>query len=231
MIEKIKMGPKIPEMVTERLLDSIFKKTLKIGQELPSEKELCELLGVSRGSLRESLAIMEFLGIIENERKKRIVVRDQVRAEKVLSLIKISNKSELIYDFIELRKVLEPFSVELAIMRAKADELKELEMAIFELQEEKDARVIKANQRFHIGIAKATHNALLALTEELLMHILDSFRQRVWFSLERKKQVIEEHRNIYEAICKKDVSRARDCMLEHLGQVEKAIKDSSSIKR
>ena len=187
------------------------------------------MLDVSRGSLRESLAIMEFLGIIESKRKKRIVVRDQLRAEKVLSLIKISNKPELIYDFIEFRKVLETFSVELAGGRAKREDLNEIEKAIIELEKDKKRTTIRANLRFHIGIAKATHNALLALIEELLMRVLDSFRQRVRSSPERTVQVVEEHRKIYQAMCERDVSAAREYMREHLVNVEKAIKESGLV--
>lgn len=229
MIDRVEAGPKMPEVITRHLLQSIFKKKIKVGEKLPSEKDLCEMLGVSRGSLRESLAIMEFLGIIENKRKKRIVVRDQLRAERVLSLIKISDKPELIYDFIEIRKALEIFNVELATMRATPQDLREIGDAIEELRGYKDKISIKANQRFHIGIAKGTHNALLALIEELLMHVLDSFRQRVRFPPERKEQVIEEHEKIFKAVCEKDAQRAKALMLEHLGKVQESIEVSGLV--
>jgi len=229
MLERIKTGPKIPEMVTGSLLRSIFENKLKIGEELPSEKDLCELLGVSRGSLREGLAIMEFMGIIESEKKKRIIVRDQFRAEKILSLLKLSDKSELIYDFIEFRKAVETFSVELAISRGAAEELEGIENALIELEKQPDTFFVEANQKFHITIAKATHNPLLVLIEELLMHILDSFRKRVESSPERKKQVITEHRKIYEAIREKDVSLAKNRVLEHLARVEESIEVSGLV--
>jgi GntR family transcriptional repressor for pyruvate dehydrogenase complex len=229
MIDRVEAGPKMPEVITRHLLQSIFKKKIKVGEKLPSEKDLCEMIGVSRGSLRESLAIMEFMGIIENKRKKRIVVRDQLRAERVLSLIKISDKPELIYDFIEIRKALEIFNVELATMRATPQDLREIGDAIEELRGYKDKISIKANQRFHIGIAKATHNALLALIEELLMHVLDSFRQRVRFSPERKEQVIGEHEKIFKAVCEKDAQRAKALMLEHLGKVQESIEVSGLV--
>jgi GntR family transcriptional repressor for pyruvate dehydrogenase complex len=223
MFDKVEARPKMPDVITRNLLQSIFKKKIKVGEELPSEKELCEMIGVSRGSLREGLAIMEFMGIIENKKKKRIVVRDYLRAERVLSLIKISNKPELIYDIIEIRKALEVINVELALMRATAQDLDEIGDALDEFRNCKEETIsIKPNQRFHIAIAKATHNALFALIEELLMHILDSFRQSVRFSPERREKVIEEHENIFKAICEKDTNKAKSFMLEHLEKVHES---------
>ncbi len=227
MLQKIEERPKIPERVTEHLLQSISKKTIKIGDELPPEKDLAELLGVSRGSLRESLAIMEFLGIIENRKKRRIVVRDHVRAENLFSLIRISDKKELIYDLIEFRKVFEALCVELACLRATSEELRAIKTGITRLENERDYDIIlKGNQTFHIRIARATHNSVLALIEELLMHVFHSFRKRVTYSRARKRQVWEEHLKLYEAIFDRDVTRAKKLMLRHLLHGEKEIKGS-----
>jgi len=231
MLQKIEVNRKIPEKVTESLLESISKKRIKIGEELPPEKELAELLDVSRGSLRESLAIMEFLGIIENRKKKRIVVRDQLRAENLFSLIKISDKKELIYDLIEFSKIFTTLCVKLACLRATNKELSEIEKGIIRLEKEQDYdAIIKANHNFHINIAKATHNPLIVLIEELLMHVMDSFRKRVKLSDERKRRILEEHMKIYKAVSEKDVTRAGKFMIEHLVNAEKEIKRSDSQK-
>ena len=231
MLQKIEANRKIPERVTESLLQSISKKRIKIGEELPPEKDLAELLDVSRGSLRESLAIMEFLGIIENRKKRRIVVRDQLRAENLLSLIKISDKKELIYDLIEFGKVFRTLCVKLACLRATNKELNEIEKGIIRLEKEQDYdAIIKANQDFHINIAKATHNPFIALIEELLMHVMDSFRKRVKLSERRKRQILEEHMKIFKAISDKDVAHARKFMIEHLINAEREIKLSDSQK-
>lgn len=228
ILQKIEETRKIPERVTENLLQSISKKAIKIGEELPPEKDLSELLGVSRGSLRESLAIMEFLGIIENKKKRRIVVRDHVRAENLFSLIRISDKKELIYDLIEFRKVFEALCVELACLRATNEELGDIKGGIRRLEKERDYdMVLKGNQTFHINIAKATHNSVLALIEEMLMHVFDSFRKRVTYSSERERQVREEHLKIYKAVFDRDVTRARKLMLRHLLNGEKEIKGSN----
>lgn len=67
---------KISELVLQTIFDSISEGKIKLGEELPPERDLSEMLGISRGSLRESLAILEFLGIIENRGNRKVVVRD-----------------------------------------------------------------------------------------------------------------------------------------------------------
>lgn len=59
-------SPKIPELIMQSLIGAIEAGHIHVGEELPSERELAESLGVGRGSLRECLAILEFLGAIES---------------------------------------------------------------------------------------------------------------------------------------------------------------------
>lgn len=62
-LEKIRfVSPKIPELVMQALISAIESGQIQVGEELPSERDLAEHLGVGRGSLRECLAILEFFG-------------------------------------------------------------------------------------------------------------------------------------------------------------------------
>ena len=55
-------GPKVPELVMDSLLKAMEAGTIRVGEELPPERDLAEALGISRNSLRECLAIMNFMG-------------------------------------------------------------------------------------------------------------------------------------------------------------------------
>jgi len=223
MLKKIKQNPKIPQLVTENVYDSIVNKRIKVGDELPSEKELSEMFEISRGSLREGLAILEFFGVIESKKNRRIVIRDRLRTEKILSLFKISNNKDIILDFMEIRKIFEAFSVKLACSRASKYDLNMMKKYIDELAKQDNLVDTRLNQCFHNTIARATHNSFIALVEELLMHVLDSFRKRVVSDKSRKDKIVREHRNIYEAIKSGDVNQAQEKMLEHLDNVLKEI--------
>ena len=69
-------APKIPELVMQALIEAIESGHIRVGEELPSERDLAETLGVGRGSLRECLAILEFLGAIQIRSNRKVVVRD-----------------------------------------------------------------------------------------------------------------------------------------------------------
>ena len=58
-LQKIQHSPKkLPQLVAQALIDALESGQIQVGQELPSERDLAEMLGVGRGSLRECLAIL-----------------------------------------------------------------------------------------------------------------------------------------------------------------------------
>ena len=91
-LEKIQYNsPKVPELVMQALIAAIDNGSISVGGELPSERELAETLGVGRGSLRECLAILEFLGAIETRGNRKIVARDADYIQKAISFVRVSN--------------------------------------------------------------------------------------------------------------------------------------------
>ena len=94
-LEKIQyVSPKIPELVMQALISAIESGQIRVGEELPSERDLAEHLGVGRGSLRECLAILEFLGAIENRGSRKKVARDADYIRRAASFVRISNQLE-----------------------------------------------------------------------------------------------------------------------------------------
>ena len=76
-LEKIQNeSPKIPELVMRSLIAAIESGQIRVGEDLPSERDLAESLGVGRGSLRECLAVLEFLDAIESKGNRKRVAKD-----------------------------------------------------------------------------------------------------------------------------------------------------------
>ena len=98
-------NPKLPQLVSQALIDAIESGQIQVGQELPSERDLAETLGVSRGALRECLAILEFLGAIEKQGYRKIVLRGADYIRKVMSFIQVSVQADKQDEFNEFRKV------------------------------------------------------------------------------------------------------------------------------
>lgn len=72
-IEKIQQNnaPRVPELIMQALVKAIEDGHIRVGEDMPSERDLAEMLGVGRGSLRECLAILEFLGAIDSRGNRK----------------------------------------------------------------------------------------------------------------------------------------------------------------
>ena len=105
-LEKIQnVSPKIPELVMQALINAIESGQIRVGEDLPSERDLAERLGIGRGSLRECLAILEFLGAIEANGNRKRVARDADFIRQAISFVRVSNQLDAREDFNEFRRV------------------------------------------------------------------------------------------------------------------------------
>jgi GntR family transcriptional repressor for pyruvate dehydrogenase complex len=215
---------KISELVLQTIFDSISEGKIKLGEELPPERDLSEMLGISRGSLRESLAILEFLGIIENRGNRKVVVRDAERVKKTLSILKLSYQKDIFLDYLEFRRAVEALAAELACLRATEEDIKKIKEAVKDLED--DPENIDADYRFHISLAEASHNVFLVAIEEFMVSILESSRNRAMQKPGRKFEIIKENKEIVNAIEQRDVKLAREKMLVHLSNIEQYTKNS-----
>lgn len=209
---------KIPEKVMWALIDAIEKGQIKVGEELTSERDLAEMLGVGRGSLRECLGIMEFLGAIENRGYRKVVVRDADYIRRMISLLRISGQEGIQDDFSEFRRVTETAIAELASLRATEEDKKQLRQALDALEE--DPIDYMNDVRFHDTLAIASHNTMLAATIRLVNSMLGDIRVRFSGHEAYQKKTHASHCAIYEAVCSHDPVRAREEMEKHLQIVD-----------
>lgn len=222
ILKKIEDNPKIPEKIIDSLSREITCGNIKIGQELPAEIKMAEMLGVSRGSLREGLAILEFLGVITSQSRKKTLARDANKIKKLLNLIKLSYKQDIISDLLEFRRIMDIAIVSLACERATEKDISSLEENIECLREDPNDK--KADFQFHINLSKACHNTFFAAIEELLIYMYEIIRQKSSVVPGRKAEIIKEHEDILNAIKKRDIFLAREKTNYHLQNIEKVLK-------
>lgn len=218
-LEKIQFAsPKIPELVMKALISAIEAGHIRVGEELPSERDLAENLGVGRGSLRECLAILEFLGAIENRGNRKVVVRDADYIHKAISFVRVSNQSDTQKDFNEFRRINEVAIVELACQRATEEDLDAIYQAILHLEATPDDYM--TDVEFHDALAVASHNAMLAATIHLVNSMIADIRIRFFGLPDYQQRTQDSHRAIYEAVRDRDITRARRELIMHLAIVE-----------
>lgn len=218
--EKIQTSsPKIPELIMQSMINAIESGQIKVGDELPSERDLAERLGVGRGSLRECLAILEFLGAIESNGNRKKVSRDADYIRKAQSFVHVSNKVDSLDDFLEFRQYVEVAIAKLACQRANKDDLEAMRDAVERM--EKDPNDSTADIDFHDALAAASHNMMMAVVIHLVTSMIDNIRDRFLLQPEYLEKSQISHRELYEAVKAGDEQRAEKEMYNHLEIVRK----------
>lgn len=214
-IQKIKYtAPKVPDLIMQSLLSAMESGAIKVGDELPPERELAMILGVGRGSLRECLAILEYLNIIDTRGNRKVVVKDAQHFQKAVSFIRISDGNSSLQDSLEFRRAVEVAAVKLACERATEEDFAHLQEVLKRL--EGNLYDHEADIEFHQYLTMASHNTIFAATMDLFSSILMDIRIRYYKLPKYYQRTKESHRAIYEAVLSRDPERAAQEIENHL---------------
>jgi GntR family transcriptional repressor for pyruvate dehydrogenase complex len=214
---------KVSSQIAEQIRASILAGEFSPGEKLPPERELAEMFGVSRPSVREALNILTASGLVMSYQGGGTVVKSLVElsAGNPLSDL-IKGEQERALDVIEVRKCMEAWTSYYAAQRALPEDLRKLEKLLGEMERNlegmKPSQDIDAN--FHIVIAQATHNIVWLHLMQSIFDAMKEFQRGVWRVVyqteDDHRQLFQHHRAVYEAIRDRDADRARDAMLAHL---------------
>ena len=214
---------KVSSQIAEQIRGSILAGEFKPGDKLPPERELAELFGVSRPSVREALNVLASTGLVEAYQGGGTLVKSLVdlsQGTPLAELIKVERARAL--DVIEVRKGMESWTAFYAAQRALPDDLRKMEQVVAGMEQNltgmNSSEDLDAN--FHILIAKATHNIVWLHLMQSIFDSMKEFQQTVWRAVyltpEDHRLLFEHHRRILESIVAKDEAGARQAMLDHL---------------
>jgi DNA-binding FadR family transcriptional regulator len=191
----------------------------------PSERELAEHFGVSRGQIRETLAILEAMRIVERRAKSGIFLTTRTASVEALALFA---KAGLpldpiqIYEAVELRKIHEIKAAELASARATEENFDRLR-SILAASEQRIAAgetLAEEDRDFHLEIVRATQNTVFYRICSVY-YAMGERRLPIYFSdPERNLQSHSDHVKIFDALLKRDANLAQALMSAHLQGAE-----------
>lgn len=223
---------KVYELVCERLADWIGRN-LETGDPLPSERELGELYGVGRSSVREALRMLESRGLIETRGNGAFVVAPWRNPfQQSLSLVVEGGDVDRAQLF-EMRRMLEAEAAALAAERRSPDDVEAMRRATDLMERALDSaeEYIAADLRYHLAIAQATGN-------RLVLHLMEAIRERlremfgtVYRFPGGPQRSIAQHELITQSIAAGDGPRARALMTEHIERVERELAQLDTLDR
>jgi GntR family transcriptional repressor for pyruvate dehydrogenase complex len=214
---------KVSSQIADKIRASILAGEFTPGDKLPPERELAEMFGVSRPSVREALNMLAAAGLVTSYQGGGTVVMSLVETSTgnpLAELIRFQQERAL--DVIEVRKGMESWTAYYAAERALPEDLRRLEEIIDGMQGNlnglKPSEDLDAN--FHIVIARATHNIVWLHLMQSLFDAMKEFQQSVWRAVyltsEDHHLLFRHHSRIFDRIKARDPAGARDAMIEHL---------------
>lgn len=219
---------KVSAQIAEQIRTSILAGEFAPGDKLPPERELAEMFGVSRPSVREALNMLASSGLVMSYQGGGTVVLSLMETTSGNPLTElIRTQSARALDVIEVRKGLESWTAFYAAERALPEDIRRMEEIVAAMERNLDgmrsSEDIDAN--LHILIAKATYNIVWLHLMQTIFDGMKEFQQSVWRAVylthEDHQTLYAHHRRIFETIRDKNPEKARNAMLEHLSFAEK----------
>ena len=219
----------LTNQVVVQIEDMILSGELKVGEKLPSARDLCDMLGVSRPVISAAMIELSKLGFVRISPRQGIYVEDYMRKGTVETMSAVMQfhkgimKKEEIISLLQVRAAMENLCVKLVIEVATEEQLKEIAPLVAAIDVEDSRAAAEAIFTFHHELAVISGNILLPL-------VYYSFKSQSILLWEQScsyygvKENYEQKRRLYQAILDKDKREAETLVS---GSIAYAIKQLS----
>lgn len=223
--------PKSCDMLASKLREQILDGSIADGTMLPPERDLVEQTGLSRGSVREGLRILEAEGLIKT-RSGRYGGSTVTRPSGAM----VSNQINLfarvrgipLESIVQARVALEPTLARLAALNRTEEDLellREISRRI-EAAYENVPTYLDENVQWHCALAQASHNELLhTFTVSISQLIREATGIKDMAPTDIRATVIQAHERILQAIAAKDPDTAERRMQRHVQAYAKRVRE------
>jgi GntR family transcriptional repressor for pyruvate dehydrogenase complex len=216
--------------VATRLLDLFVGGEIAPGTRLPPERHLASTLGVGRSAVREALAALEILGIVDVRPGSGTYLRgaaSELLPQTLRWGLLIGERSTA--ELLELRSGLEIYVARLAAERLDDKQLADLGR---HLDHMRDAGTdlpafVRADLAFHQDLAAGVRNAILLDLLQVVGSLLRVWADRAVHDPAHAKRAIDEHRAVYEALVARDADAAASAMALHMATATARLSEAS----
>jgi GntR family transcriptional repressor for pyruvate dehydrogenase complex len=219
------------DMVARRIEQLVRSGDLKPGDRLPPEPDLAQMLRVSRGSLREALKGLMYLGLIKSRAGDGTYIQSSL--SRVLNqhfqwMILLDEVKHL--EIYELRKIIEPDAAALAAKRATRADIERLEAALEGLAEGRgNPELFHAfDIQFHDAFAQASGNVALQTTMRMLYHATSEARKAALPFIDDWDRHWRRHERVFLCIRDHKPALASKAVLEDLRYAESLIREHAA---
>jgi GntR family transcriptional regulator, transcriptional repressor for pyruvate dehydrogenase complex len=207
--------------VARRLVDYLLSGGVEPGGRMPSERQLAEAFGVGRSAVREAIAALTLIGLVEVRHGDGTYLKrpDSPLLPQVVEWGLLLGEQRTI-DLVEARQLIEIDIAGLAARRRTDDDLDDLERILARMEQEsrdgaQAAAFVDADVEFHLRLAEAARNSALRDVLSSIQALLRAWIGRVIAEGYRDIS-FAEHVPIFEAVRARDARAAEDAMDAHM---------------
>jgi GntR family transcriptional repressor for pyruvate dehydrogenase complex len=209
--------------IVDQIETRIVAGDLKVGDQLPPERELSEQFGASRTAVREAVKILVEKGLVEIRPGVGtfVVNGTPVAMRQSLGRLMKFGAADGSAHLIEVRGIMEPEIAALAAARMTDEYITAMQeaYAVMETAAEDPDLFVEADLDFHLALAEATQNPLIPALMDTIIDLLREMRKRTAVVDGGLRRGQSHHRKILDAVIRRDPEAARQAMQDHLQQV------------
>lgn len=217
-LEQMPAGSAVSAVAT-RLLDLFMSGEIEPGTRLPPERQLATSLRVGRSAVREALAALELLGVVDVRPGSGTYLRGGASELLTQSLgwgVLLGDRQAA--QLLEVRGALEIYAARLAAERMSGAEVVALGAVLGRMREAGSdlAAFVRADLAFHQQLAASTGNAVLLDQLRIIRSLLRVWADRAVDDPDEAAVALREHGAVHEAIARRDPDAAASAMAAHM---------------
>lgn len=218
------------DQVVEQIKESIIRGVYKTGDKLPPEPTLCEMFGVSRITIRESLKKLNMMGLVDIRHGSGTYVKNIDLGTFMRPMFQLIEFDDIdIKTIYDARKIIEGGTAYLAALNRTEEECEKLRDILLHFREAVKAKdlvlIRRLDSEFHIQLAKMSHNTLLQACVTTIEEINQACVKRISKANVTLEGNYAEHYAIYEQIEKQNPEEAKKAIIAHAVSSEKVLMD------
>jgi DNA-binding FadR family transcriptional regulator len=205
-----KAARNLGEEISARLGAAIIRGDYGVADQLPTEMQLSERLGVSRGAVREAIKVLAAKGLVTSRRRQGTRVTESTEWNlldpEILNWMQtVEYSHQLLHELIEVRYAFEPEAARMVAARRELVDFAPMALALKGLEREEltDDERMPSDTAFHVGILSAAGNRfyrqmipLLKTTLRFGHELINTFQAYG----EQGRIVAHDHRELFEAM-------------------------------
>ncbi len=213
----------VASVVVARLEELIRRGDLADGSQLPAERQLAQMLNVSRASVREAVRELWLKGLVDRQQGRGTFVTAGAPMQDAFQAHiheRLGQDDLTVLRVMDFRASLEPAIARRAAQRATFQDLEEMARILGEMEREASAkRSAELDAAFHRAVAVAAQNPLLVEVVEFSGQWLRVTRKDALQGRRRRDMSLRSHRAVLHAISERDPEAAAAAMSQHVREV------------